>query len=134
MHFFTYNGSTLSDLGVGPGGCTFSGTPHVNDSNVIVGAYIYTVVNPCDSTAAFYYDTTYHQIPYLSGDSAAFAKGISAAGIVIGYSLPSKHPWSYNIGTSTLTDLGLSKTGGGSWTLVTPTALNASGTIVGWAQ
>lgn len=83
-HLFEYSGSTLTDLGTPTTNTNPIEPVSIDNSNNIALS---------DGTTAYYYaSSTYNSIPFLSGDSQSFARSIDA-GTVVGYSLPSGHPW-----------------------------------------
>jgi len=97
---FKWNGS-YTDTGI-------TGVRHVggiNSSGVIVGARVAAGTGSCiDSTGpcaqAFYYDSSVHFIPLLSGNSANGATGINDSGQIVGYATTPgpQHPFLYTIG------------------------------------
>ena len=124
-HIFTY-ASALTDLGA-PTNTSYGGW---RQPAVLSG----TVLAASDGHEVFFFNgTTWTAIPFFSGDSTAFVGAINGA-VIVGWSEPSFHPWIYNTGTSTLTDLGVSKWGGGSYSTVQPMGINASATVVGLAE
>jgi probable HAF family extracellular repeat protein len=124
-HLFKYTGSTMADLGKPPlSACSYGDFPvSIDDSSNIAGT---------SCPQAWYYDSSFHTIPLLSGDTASQAYSISN-GVVVGWGYPSRHPWSFTISGAVLVDLGTAKTGGGSWDWVNAMAISSSGQIVGFA-
>lgn len=115
--------------------CAFRPPAVLNDAGVLAVSLWGRDPSPPYSSHeyAFVYSAgTFTQIPFLGGDSDSYVGAISGS-LVVGWSSPSRHPWQYTVGGS-LVDLGLSKTGGGSWSGVIPSGVNASGQIVGTAE
>jgi probable HAF family extracellular repeat protein len=126
-HLFKYSGSTMTDLGKPPlSGCSSVNGDFpvsIDDSSNIAGT---------SCLQSWYYDTSFHIIPVLSGDTASEVYSISN-GVVVGWGLLSRHPWSFTISGAVMVDLGTAKTDGGSWDWVDAMAISSSGQIVGFA-
>jgi probable HAF family extracellular repeat protein len=128
LHVFKHSSGTMTDVGTTAGGM-FWPLFGVDNSGVIIGTE-----RTCGFlNRGFYYDTGFHDIPLLTGDTQSNATGIDA-GVIVGRSFPSGHPWKFTISGAVLVDLGLAKSGGGNWTEVTPTGINAAGVVVGFAR
>ena len=116
----------MADLGSAPGSGRLLGYFGVTDAGVIIGS--------TDEPRAWYYDGAFHLIPLPGSDNGNHASAINSSNEIVGYGSPSHHPFKFAISGAVLTDLGVAKAGGGSWSQVQPLGINAGGDVVGWAQ